>query len=348
MLHPFSIGLFLTTTTSQAPSTAVWFEQYLSPWMLDHFVGMELWRWLAIAIAIVFGVIVDLLVRIVLRRVLKRFTHSEDNNPQLTRILKTVPRPMGVAAGGAIWLVFLPLLNLPQTAHAIIEPAVHIYITVALIWFGFRGSDLISWIAEEKAKQSANKLDDLLVPLIRKSLKAFVFIMGFVYLADSFQVPLAPIVAILSVGSLGVAFAATDTIKNFFGSVTVILDRPFQIGDWVIVDNVEGTVEAVGIRSTRVRTFYDSIVTIPNSILVTTKCNNYSRRRYRRWKQMISIGYSTPPEKISAFCEGIRELLRIHPYTRKDYYQVWLNEFAGSSLDILVYVFWKTPDWLSE
>lgn len=162
------------------------------------------------------------------------------------------------------------------------------------------------------------------------------------------NIPLTPIIAVLSVGSLGVAFAATDTIKNFFGSVTVILDKPFQIGDWVIVDDVEGTVESVGIRSTRIRTFYDSIVTIPNSILVTTKCNNYSKRRFRRWKQLISIGYSTPPEKIAAFCEGIRELLRVHPYTRKDYYQVWLNEFAGSSLDILVYVFWKTPDWPTE
>ena len=63
---------------------------------------------------------------------------------------------------------------------------------------------------------------------------------------------------------------------------------------------------------------------------------------------MISIAYDTSPEKIAMFCEGIRELLRMHPYTRKDYYQVWLNEFAGSSLDILVYVFWKTPDWPTE
>ena len=101
-------------------------------------------------------------------------------------------------------------------------------------------------------------------------------------------------------------------------------------------------------RSTRIRTFYDSIVTMPNSILVTTKCDNYSKRRYRRWKQMVSINYATPPEKISAFCEGIRELLRAHPYTRKDYYQVWLNGFAGSSLDVLVYVFWSTPDWPTE
>lgn len=63
---------------------------------------------------------------------------------------------------------------------------------------------------------------------------------------------------------------------------------------------------------------------------------------------MVSVGYATPPDKIAAFCEGIRELLRVHPYTRKDYYQVWLNEFSGSSLDVLVYVFWTAPDWQTE
>ena len=347
MVHTLIHGFLFITTTSQIPDIP-WIEQYLSPRMLETFIGMEIWRWIAIGIAIVSGFFVDLIVRFILRRVLKSITHAEDNDPNLIRILKTVPRPVGVAAGGAIWLVMLPILALPATAHAIIEPAVHIYITLAVMWFGFRGTDLVAWFAERKAKSSQNKLDDLLVPLLRKSMKAAVFIFGLVYLADSMQIPLAPIIAVLSVGSLGVAFAATDTIKNFFGSITVILDRPFQIGDWVIVDQVEGTVESVGIRSTRIRTFYDSIVTIPNSILVTTKCNNYSRRRYRRWKQMISIGYSTSPEQITAFCEGIRELLRIQPYTRKDYYQVWLNEFAGSSLDILVYVFWKTPDWPTE
>jgi len=340
MEHTFLLAYLFTTTASTA--------QPATPWMLEPFIGMEIWRWFAVGVAVLSGVIVDLICRFILRRVLRSITHGENNEPALVKILKKVPRPAGLAAGGAVWLSLLPILSLPQSAHAIIEPAVHIYITVAVIWFGFRATDLIAWIAERKANETNNKLDDLLVPLVRKSLKAAVFVFGFVYLADSMQIPLAPIVAVLSVGSLGVAFAATDTIKNFFGSITVILDKPFQIGDWVIVDGVEGTVDSVGIRSTRVRTFYDSIVTIPNSVLVTTKCNNYSRRRYRRWKQMVSIGYSTSPEKISAFCEGIRELLRIHPYTRKDYYQVWLNEFSGSSLDILVYVFWKAPDWQTE
>lgn len=348
MVNTLLQGLLLIPTTAQTPQALPWIEQYLPQWALDEFIGMEYWRWGAIVAAIAIGFVVDIIVRVVLRRVLRALTDAESRDQNLEQILKTVPRPAGVAAGGAVWLALLPLLDLPSGVLLFIEPAVHIYITLACIWFGFKGTDLIAWVAEQKAKQSKNKLDDLLVPLLRKTLKAIVIVFGVVYLADSLQIQLAPIIAGLGIGGLGFAFAAKDTIENFFGSITVILDKPFEIGDWVVIDNIEGTVIAVGMRSTRIRTFYDTVVTIPNSILVTSKCNNYSKRRYRRWKQMVGLGYSTPPEKIAAYCEGIRELLRVHPYTRKDYYQVWLNEFGGSSLNILVYVFWTAPDWQTE
>ena len=349
MLGMLTMLFTLTNATATAQVVNVpWVEEYLSPWLLQNFLGMEYWRWCAIVIAIALGMVVDLIVRFVLRRVLKSMTYTDQHDSELMQILKSVPRPAGLAAGGAVWLGLMPVVSFPEGLAAYIEPAVHIYITLACIWFGFKGTDLISWVAGRKAKESQNKLDDLLVPLLRKTLKAVVVVFGIVYLADSLQIQLAPIIAGLGIGGLGFAFAAKDTIENFFGSITVILDKPFQIGDWVVIDGVEGTVESVGMRSTRIRTFYDTVVTIPNSILVTTKCNNYSKRRYRRWKQMVSIGYATSPEKIAAFCEGIRELLRVHPYTRKDYYQVWLNDFAGSSLDILVYVFWTAPDWQTE
>jgi MscS family membrane protein len=152
----------------------------------------------------------------------------------------------------------------------------------------------------------------------------------------------------LGVGGVALAFAAQDTIGNFFGSITVLFDRPFGIGDWIIIGDVEGTVERVGFRSTRVRTFYNSMVTIPNSMMVNTQVDNYGARRYRRVKVMLSVTYSTPPEKIDAFCEGIRELIRLHPYTRKDYYHVYFNQFADSSLDILLYAFFEVPDWGTE
>ncbi len=342
------IQLVLCTTGGTGQEVALpWLETLLSPLMSGTFLGMDYWLWAGIVFIITIGFILDLIVRTLLRAVLRSITTGKGDE-SLALIIKRVPRPAGTAAGGGVWLFMMPMLGLPLTVSQILEPAIHVYITIACIWFGFRGTDLISWVAEQKAQKSANKLDDLLVPLLRKSLKAIVIVFGFVYLADSLQIQLAPIIAGLGIGGLGFAFAAKDTIENFFGSITVILDKPFTIGDWIVIDGIEGTVDSVGIRSTRIRTFYDSIVTIPNSILVTSKCDNYSRRRYRRWKQIIGIGYSTPPETIAAFCEGIRELLRLHPYTRKDYYQVWLTEFGGSSLNILVYVFWTAPDWQTE
>ena len=331
---------------------ASWLESFLPSWLLQDFIGMEYWRWATLVIVISLGFAVDLTVRFFIRRLILAITNPQNQDDSLLAIIKRVPRPAGAAAAGGIWLLFIAIAAdvqiLPKQFLVILQPAVSVYITLACIWFGFRGTDLLTWVAQKKASQSDNKLDDLLVPLLGKTLKAIVIVFGIVYLADSLSIQLTPIIAGLGIGGLGFAFAAKDTLENFFGSITVILDKPFTIGDWVEVDGVEGTVESVGMRSTRIRTFYDSLITIPNSILITTKCDNFARRRYRRWKQIVGVAYNTSPEKIATFCEGIRELLRDHPYTRKDYYQVWLNDFGGSSLNILIYVFWSAPDWQTE
>ncbi len=160
--------------------------------------------------------------------------------------------------------------------------------------------------------------------------------------------PIAPLLGSLAVAGVGFSFAAKDTVENFFGSVAVVLDRPFDIGDWVVIDDTEGIVEHVGFRSTQVRTFYNSQVTIPNANLVRAVVDNYGRRQYRRWMTTLALQYDTPPETLVAFTEGVRELIRTHPYTRKDYYQVWCNEFGPSSLDILLYMFFEVPDWNTE
>ena len=188
----------------------------------------------------------------------------------------------------------------------------------------------------------------VLVPLVRKSVKIFITAIGIIFIADSLEIEILPLLTGLGIGSLAFAFAAKDTIENFFGSVSVIADRPFEVGDWVKIGDVEGTVEELGFRSTRVRTFYNSLVTVPNATLVRATVDNFGRRKYRRWKTHLNITYDTPPDRIETFCEGIRELIRLHPYTRKDYFQVWFHEFGAHSLDILVYVFHEAPDWQTE
>jgi MscS family membrane protein len=137
-------------------------------------------------------------------------------------------------------------------------------------------------------------------------------------------------------------------VSNLFGSLTVLTDRPFQVGDWVVVGDVEGTVEEVGFRSTRIRTFYDSLISLPNSNLIKASVDNLGDRTYRRWSTTLALTYDTPPEKIDAFCEGVRELIRRHPYTRKDYFHVYFNNFGDASLNIMLYMFFKAPDWATE
>ena len=109
--------------------------------------------------------------------------------------------------------------------------------------------------------------------------------------------------------------------------------------------DIEGTVAKIGFRSTRVRTFYNSLITFPNAMLIRSAVDNLGRRLYRRLKFTLGVTYDTPPEKLEAFIEGIRELVRRHPYTRKDYYHVYFHGYGANSLDILVYIFFIAPEW---
>jgi len=216
------------------------------------------------------------------------------------------------------------------------------------VWAAFKVTDLIGdWLTVQAAKTDT-KFDDLLVPMVKRTAKLFIGAIGLIYIASAFSIEIMPLLTGLGIGGLAVAFAAKDTIENFFGSIAVILDRPFEIGDWIYVNEVEGTVEDLGFRSTRVRTFYNSLVTVPNATLVRAQVDNYGRRKYRRFKTTLNVTYDTHPDKIEAFCSGIREIIKLHPYTRKDYYHVWLNNFGPHSLDILVYMFFECPDWSIE
>ena len=125
----------------------------------------------------------------------------------------------------------------------------------------------------------------------------------------------------------------------------VILDRPFSVGDFVKVGGISGTVEELGFRSTRIRTAADSVITLPNSNLITSSVDNLGERRTRRWMTTLGLTYDTPPDQIEAFCEGVRELIREHPDTVEEGYQVAFNEFSASSLDVLMLVKFDVPGW---
>jgi len=239
-------------------------------------------------------------------------------------------------------------LRLPARVDALLDFALHAIIVFSCVWAFYRLADVFCDLLALRAKQTDSKLDDQLVPLVRRILKVAVVIIGVLFILQNLNVDIGSLLAGLGIGGIAVAMAAKDTISNFFGSVVIFADKPFQVGDWVVIDGAEGVVEAVGFRSTQVRTFYDSLITVPNSKVADAKVDNYGARRYRRITATLGISYDSTPEQVQAFVEGIRAILRANQFSRKDYYEIHFSGFGAYSLEIMLYFFLECPNWNIE
>lgn len=338
----------LAEGVTEAPRTLpLWIRSKIpSSWQEVTFI-LEQWQWIGLLLVIAFGYLVSRLVRGVFRRLLVGFFASRLAILE-PRILARALLPLGMAVMALVWGLGLYPLDLPLGVLRILHHGILFLGVGSLVWFLFRLVDVVAALMTAQAEKTAGRFDDLLVPMVSKTLKAGLAIIGLIFVADNLEIEIGSLLAGLGLGGLALALAAQDTVKNIFGSLTVLTDRPFQIGDVVVVKGIEGTVEQVGFRSTRVRTFQNSLVTIPNSEFISASVDNLGARIYRRWKGTLSILYSTPPAKIDAFCEGVRELVRQHPHTREDSNYVYMNHFGASSLDILIYIFFETQEWEVE
>lgn len=318
-----------------------------APYLMNKPLFIENWKWLGLLLSIILGMIVSRIIAAILLRIVRRaFSREHFQLDKKLEVGFVFPVRIGVMCW--VWWLALKPLSLPTDALTWLKAAIVTVSSSAFVWAVYRLVDIFGSYITDKSRRSDNKYDDMVVPLIVRSLKVFVICAGFIFVAEMNDWEYMTALAGFGLVGMALALAAQDTLGNVFGSLTVLIDRPFQIGDWVQIDDVDGNVESVGIRSTRIRTFYNSVVTVPNSALTTAVVDNYGQRRYRRIKMNVGITYDTPPEKIDAFCEGIRELIRQHPYTRTDYFHVYLNGFGPSSLDIMLYCFHECPEWSTE
>jgi MscS family membrane protein len=332
---------------STAVSPGLWLRSKMPDSLRRPVFILEAWQWLGLLVLALVGIVLDRLVVLLAQVLTGRWLRRRVDEIDPAQLHKAL-RPLGVVAMAVAWKLGLPFLALPVDALAVLRVAVRFVLAAGVVWAAYRLVDVVSALLEARAERTRNRFDDLLVPLVRKSLKVFIGAFGLVFVADTLDIEVSSLLAGLGLGGLAVALAAQDTVKNLFGSLTVLVDRPFSVGDWVVVGDHEGTVEEVGFRSIRIRTFYNSLITLPNSNLISSAVDNYGARRFRRWSTRLGIAYDTPPERIEAFCEGIRELVRRHPTTRKDTFHVYLNAFGDSALEVLLYVFFEEPDWGAE
>lgn len=313
----------------------------------QNLLGVELWQYIALGLVVTVSLIAR---KIIHHLVLVRVRRLAETLGQawMMRLVDVCASPGATLVMAALLRVSYPALGLPEAATHFMAGTVRILISVALTWASYSFVDVVADRMAEKAALTDSKLDDQLVPLIRKSLKVIAVIGGSLFILQNMQVDVGSLLAGLGLGGLAFALAAKDTLANFFGSVMIFIDRPFQIGDWVQAGNSEGIVEEVGFRSTRIRTFYNSVVTLPNSIFTETKIDNFGARQYRRTSVTLNLTYGTTPDQMQAFVEGIREVIKANAFTRKDYYEVHMSGFGPHSLDVMLYFFFAVADWSEE
>ncbi|WP_257347557.1 mechanosensitive ion channel family protein [Pseudalkalibacillus decolorationis] len=189
------------------------------------------------------------------------------------------------------------------------------------------------------------QVDQILIPFLSRVLKAIIVAISISIIAQEWGYNVNTFVAGLGIGGLAIAFAAKESLSNLLGGVIIIIERPFSIGDWIQTPSVEGVVEDINFRSTQVRTFADSLVTVPNSIISNETISNWSRMRKRRVTFNLGLTYSTPKDKIQICVERIRTMIREHKEVHPDLIVVNFDHYNASSLDLLIYFFTITTSW---
>ncbi|MEJ2721310.1 MAG: mechanosensitive ion channel family protein [bacterium] len=220
-----------------------------------------------------------------------------------------------------------------------------VLVILDLTWLVFRLIDALSVHFTLVAGRTETKLDDQLIPIIRKSLKIFFGVLAFIFAIQNLGYSVASLLAGLGIGGLALALAVQDAISNFFGSITIPLDRPFGVGDWIESDGHEGVVEEIGFRSTRIRTFGKTQMSIPNSVLAKSVVNNWTRMPIRRVKMTVGVTYESSADQMEQAVEGIKRLLKAHPEVYQEFFLVNFTDFGSSSLDIFVYYFTTNTMW---
>jgi MscS family membrane protein len=302
----------------------------------------EIWR-----IVTLFGIILIAVVAAKLgRSALMRSADMFERHSRLlsAAALRALARSLVLLSIAIAFPLGAAFLTLGELAMSIVQTLRGVLVSVAVGYTLFQLVDVVTMWLQRFSVQNDDSMQAMLVPIVRTSLRVTVVALSTLQVVQSLtDKPLTSIIAGLGVGGLAVALAAQDTIKHFFGSLVLFADKPFMVGDRISVDAVDGVVELVGFRSTRIRTLEGALVSFPNGDLANKTIVNLGCRPYIRHRSFISITYDTPPEKLARATDIIKNLLANHEGMDPGFPpRVIFDEFASASLNILI-MYWYHP-----
>ncbi len=310
--------------------------------------GLYLWQHIAILIIIILGFTVYRVLNYIFAKLISQTLARMGYKDIAKNFIMPIAKPFSILLVFSMVSFMVPMVQLPPNISQYLILGLKAIWPIFAIAIFYHLVDIVGIYLEQLAEKTESTLDDQLVPLVRKSLKTFVVVVGGLFILQNLDVNITALLAGLSIGGLAFALAAQDTIKNFFGSLMIFVDKPFQVGDWVTSGDIDGTVEEVGFRSTRVRTFRNSVTYVPNGKIADSVIDNHGLRQYRRFYTQLAVTYDTPPDLIEVFVEGLNKIVENHPQTRKDYFNIFMNDMGAHSLNIMFYIFFAVPSWPEE
>jgi MscS family membrane protein len=294
---------------------------------------------------IVGGFVLRWLFMLVLRWMLK---HAENTATAADDIIiGALSAPLGalcIVLGIWVGLKFLPIPTEPYDAQHLIGALLKAALKVLAVWFLLRLNERGGRRAHERAMATNSPVADV-VPLARKTIRVLLILVAGLIVLQELGYSVTSLIAGLGLGGLAIGLAARDTLANFFGGVAIFVDRPFARGNWIKIGEVEGIVEDIGVRVTRVRTFQDSLITLPNAMFTTTAINNFTRMRKRRIRLVVSVTYDATPAQLEAAVTRLQKLIVDDKRFDAQDITVALQELSTYSLNILVVCFVLTTDY---
>jgi len=310
-------------------------------WELWH---IQLWQWLGILVALVLGYIFGLICSFILRKLLLRLA-------RLTRwewdddVVVAMRGPLIGAFWAVGFVVLIALAALAPKPLGFLQGAAKLVVILSLGWFLMRLMDVAGSQLQAMFKNRGDDMGMAMVPVARKILKPILIVIILIVALQNIGVNVSGLLAGLGIGGLAFALAAKDTLANVFGSVAIAFDRPFKVGDFVKLEGETGTVEDVGLRTTRIRTLDRTVISIPNAKVADTKIENYAPRDRIRLLATFGVQYDTSLDQVRYIMDEMKRYLVAHPKVWQETHRVRFIGYGASSLDIDMFCFIDTTDF---
>ena len=280
---------------------------------------------------------VSLLIKLALRLSAKTQTRYDD------RIIHNLRNPLKFLFLILGLYIFVSILYIQNRFIDLVLGSLAMY---DLFWILYAIVEAVQGVVYKSLNRVAGELSDSLSRFILRIISILIWVVGASSILSLWGVNVTALIASLGLGGLAFALAAKDTAANLFGSIAILLDKSIKIGDWIKVDGVEGIVEDIGMRTTKIRTFYKSLVIVPNQIVATSPIENFSKRSIRRILMRLGLTYDTTNEQLESIIQEIKLLLKSHKgIAQEETMLVNFDNFGDSAKEIFVYTFTNTANW---